>query len=88
MRAVRIAELKSRLSEHLRAVRRGHSLTVMDRSTPVARIVPFETANDVVITRPAPDAPPIGRWKPPPLPKELSSFDVLAYLERERQSHR
>jgi prevent-host-death family protein len=41
MRTVRIAELKARLSEHLRAVRKGRTLTVLDRDTPVARIVPY-----------------------------------------------
>jgi prevent-host-death family protein len=41
MKTVRIAELKARLSEHLRAVRKGHTLTVLDRDTPVARIVPY-----------------------------------------------
>jgi prevent-host-death family protein len=38
---VGIADLKARLSEHLRAVRKGRSLTVLDRGTPVARIVPY-----------------------------------------------
>ena len=42
MKTVGIAELKSRLSEHLQWVRRGRSLTVVDRKTPVARIVPYE----------------------------------------------
>ena len=41
MSKVRIADLKARLSEHLRAVRKGRTLTVMDRDTPVARIVPY-----------------------------------------------
>lgn len=41
MKAVRIAELKARLSEHIRAVKAGSSLTVLDRDTPVARIVPY-----------------------------------------------
>lgn len=41
MSEVRIAELKSRLSEHLRSVRNGTTLTVLDRDTPVARIVPY-----------------------------------------------
>ncbi len=35
----RIAELKSRLSEHLRSVRTGRTLTILDRDTPIARIV-------------------------------------------------
>ena len=38
---VGIAELKARLSEHLRAVRNGGTVTVLDRDTPIARIVPY-----------------------------------------------
>lgn len=41
MSDVRIADLKARLSEHLRRVRNGGTLTVLDRQTPVARIVPY-----------------------------------------------
>ena len=41
MTDVRIADLKARLSEHLRSVRNGTTLTVLDRDTPVARIVPY-----------------------------------------------
>ena len=41
MSDVGIAELKARLSEHLRSVRSGDSLTVLDRNTPIARIVPY-----------------------------------------------
>ena len=41
MSNVGIADLKARLSEHLRAVRNGGSLTVLDRDTPIARIVPY-----------------------------------------------
>jgi antitoxin (DNA-binding transcriptional repressor) of toxin-antitoxin stability system len=43
MSNVRIAELKARLSEHLRSVRNGVTLTVLDRETPIARIVPYST---------------------------------------------
>ena len=39
---VKIAEFKSHLSEHLRAVRRGHEIIVKDRETPIARVVPYE----------------------------------------------
>ena len=41
MSDVRIADLKARLSEHLRSVRNGGTLTVLDRDTPIARIIPF-----------------------------------------------
>ncbi len=44
MSDVRIAELKARLSEHLRSVRNGATLTVLDRDTPIARIVPYAAA--------------------------------------------
>jgi len=41
MSGVRIADLKARLSEHLRSVRNGGTVTVLDRDTPIARIVPY-----------------------------------------------
>ena len=41
MSDVRIADLKAHLSEHLRSVRNGGTVTVLDRDTPVARIVPY-----------------------------------------------
>jgi len=40
MSNVRIADLKARLSQHLRSVRNGGTVTVFDRDTPVARIIP------------------------------------------------
>jgi antitoxin (DNA-binding transcriptional repressor) of toxin-antitoxin stability system len=43
MSNVGIAELKARLSEHLRAFRNGVTLTVLDRGTPIGRIVPYTT---------------------------------------------
>ena len=50
MKAVRIADLKAHLSEHLKLVRKGRTLTVYDRDTPVARIVPY-AAEPVEIRR-------------------------------------
>ena len=41
MTSVRIADLKARLSAHLKSVRKGRTLTVFDRDTPIAQIVPF-----------------------------------------------
>lgn len=41
MSDVGIAELKAHLSEHLRSVRNGAALTVLDRNIPIARIVPY-----------------------------------------------
>lgn len=42
MSTVKIAELKSQLSRHLRAVEGGAEIIVTDRERPIARIVPIE----------------------------------------------
>jgi prevent-host-death family protein len=86
MRTVRIAELKARLSEYLRAVRRGETIAVLDRETPVARIVPVRDGTALRIRRPAPGAP---RPSQVPLPKPLKlDVDVVQLLLEERQPHR
>lgn len=82
MKRVRIADLKARLSEHLRYVRRGHVLTVLDRDTPVAQLVPIEAGSGLVIRSPAPDAGPVGRV---PLPKPVPlRVDPVALLLEDR----
>lgn len=87
MNTVRIAELKSRLSEYLRRVRRGHSLTVMDRETPIARILPYESGSrSLVLREPAPEAQDLRKVPlPPPLRTRRDAVDLL--LE-ERQTGR
>lgn len=43
MKRVAISELKSHLSEHLRAAEGGESFEVMDRARPIVRVVPIES---------------------------------------------
>jgi prevent-host-death family protein len=55
MKAVKIATLKDTLSKTLRAVQRGDSIVVTDRSRPVAMLMPLEDENGVTLisrTRP------------------------------------
>lgn len=81
-----IAELKARLSEFLRHVRRGHSVTVYDRDTPVARLVPLD-ASDLIETRPP--AGTVASLKDVPMPPPLTlDIDVLELLRDERQNER
>ena len=84
MKTVAITDLKARLSEHLRSVRQGHSITVLDRKTPVARIVPVENAGDGLSLR-----RPLRKLHslklPRPLGRDLGSLETL--LE-ERQGGR
>ena len=58
MKQVRIAELKARLSEYLRAVRRGETIAVLDRETPVAQIVPVRNRATIRIRKRVPGTPP------------------------------
>ncbi|MBA3631076.1 MAG: type II toxin-antitoxin system prevent-host-death family antitoxin [Actinobacteria bacterium] len=52
MRRVKIAELKDRLSEHLRAVEKGAEVVVTDRDRPIARIVPLQPGRRVCLLPP------------------------------------
>jgi antitoxin (DNA-binding transcriptional repressor) of toxin-antitoxin stability system len=86
MRRVRIADLKANLSRHLHYVRRGHVVTVLDRETAVAQLVPYQQAQGLRVRLPlghhrAPHQVPL----PPPLPVGL---DVLELLREERRPDR
>lgn len=86
MRSVRIAELKARLSEYLRAVRRGETIAVLDRETPVAQIIPVRERSTLRVRKPAPGTPPPNRVRlPPPVKVKV---DIVQLLLEERQGHR
>jgi prevent-host-death family protein len=87
MKAVKIANLKSQLSRHLREVRAGAVVTVLDRSTPIARLVPIDQGDDLVVTRPAAGAAPIGRLKFPRSARPIG-IDVVRLLLKDRQDGR
>jgi prevent-host-death family protein len=83
MKTVKIAQLKSRLSHHLRQVRAGETVTVLDRDTPIARIVPIDAEDDLVITKPARGSPSFASLKFPKLPKV--DVDVVKMLLEDRR---
>lgn len=87
MKTVKIAELKARLSEHLRQVRRGQVLTVLDRDTPIAQLAPYIKETDTLRVRHT-----LRRWaslQEVPLPSRLKiNVDVVNLLPDERQSER
>jgi prevent-host-death family protein len=50
MTSAKVSELKAKLSAYLSEVRRGSTVIVYDRNTPIARIVPFlDEPDDLVI---------------------------------------
>lgn len=83
--AVGIARFKARLSHYVRAVRRGRTVTLLDRDMPVARVVPLE--------RPAPGLKvrgPVRALKDLPAPpvRPRKGLDSLTVLLEERQVER
>ena len=46
MRTAKISELKAKLSAHIQYVKNGEEVLILDRNTPVARLVPAGTAED------------------------------------------
>lgn len=81
MSKVGIADLKAHLSEHLRRVRRGRAITVVDRETPIARIVPYDVAGPLEMRR-ATRKP--GDLRQPPPAAAPSTTDSLAVLLQDR----
>lgn len=51
MKRVRIADLNARLSAHLKSVRGGEVITVLDRDTPIAKIVPHREGESLLAVR-------------------------------------
>ncbi len=82
-----IADLKNHLSEHLRVVRNGGEVIVMDRLTPIAKIVPLGNRTNkkkIGIIKPANPAEKIGQLKFEKVPG-LTQEVLDAALEAERQ---
>jgi len=79
MISVTVARLKARLSEYLRMVREGRPVTVLNRDTPIARIVPLRERGGVLrILRPKPGATALRDVAlPPPLPLDVDPVDLL-----------
>jgi len=80
----KVAELKARLSAYLRAARRGHTVTVCDRDTPIARLVPYQPDAEPLTVR-----LPIRALHEVPMPPPLGRpVDSLAALLEDRQLSR
>jgi antitoxin (DNA-binding transcriptional repressor) of toxin-antitoxin stability system len=99
MKSARISELRDGLSEYLARVRRGETVIVYDRDTPIARIEPISSAaarpgapdwlveaekRGIVLPPRAADAPPLDV---DPVQAE-GRFSLLEALLEERRSGR
>jgi prevent-host-death family protein len=75
MSKVGIADLKAHLSQHLRRVRTGRTITVLDRDTPVAQIVPYDAEAPLEVRRAI--RKPRDLRVPPPPSSPTNSLSVL-----------
>lgn len=76
---VMIAEFKARLSHYLRTVRRGKSITIFDRDTPIAIVLPYSELSQRLVIR-----KPVKSPKDVQLPIALKRVDSLELLLEER----
>lgn len=80
----KIAEFKAQLSYYLKVVRSGKEVTVMDRETPIARVVPYRTGRDKQLSiHPATRTPKaLARLQIPPA-KNVDSLTMLQDMRRD-----
>jgi prevent-host-death family protein len=85
MKRANVSELKARLSSYLAAVRRGETVIVCDRQTPVARLVPYDDQPESVALLPA--TRPLSDWRRIRPVRLKRPIDVVELL-REDRDHR
>ena len=73
-----VADFKARLSEYLRAVRRGREVTIYDRDQPIARVVPYASQHTLSVREPVSSYGAFGRIPlPPPVALTVDPVDIL-----------
>lgn len=98
MRTAKISELKAKLSAHIAYVKQGEEVLILDRNTPVARLVsagPFEDEDarrrrliaKGIITPPIMPRP-VGYKLPRPAGKRCISQEVMDQVWREERDGR
>ena len=81
MKTAKIAELKANLSAYLSEVRKGETVIVCDRATPIARLVPFDEADDLTVVAAVDSSREARKVRPPKLRRTI---DIDKYLLESR----
>ncbi len=86
MNSVNIASFKAQLGKFLGRVRKGEEIVILDRKTPVARLIPYaeKLPVKVAVRRPLEDPASLSRLSFQPLKKK--SVDTLKVLLEDRTS--
>lgn len=81
-----VAEIKARLSEYLRMVRKGREITIYDRDQPIARLVPYAPRSTLAVREPIASYRTLADIPLPP-PVNLT-VDSVAVLMEDRRADR
>lgn len=84
MTKAKVSELKARLSAYLAQVRGGGTVVVYDRATPIARLVPFEEDDDLVIIEATASPSELKKIKGVRPKKPIDADELLRELRRDR----
>ena len=86
MRKATVPRLKSRLSAYLADVRSGDSVVIYDRSTPIARLVPYDPTevDDFEVIRAVGSPENLKRIRPIRL---RTKIDVVRLLRQDRDAN-
>jgi prevent-host-death family protein len=98
MRTAKISELKANLSAHIRYVKRGHDVLILDRNTPVARLTSvgnLENYDDRIkrliakgiLSPPIEPRKPGDKWPDPPGPTTITR-EMMDQIWREERDGR
>ncbi len=85
MKKAKVSELKAHLSSYLAEVKRGESVIVCERATPIAQLVPFETeGNDFSVREPRRPIGDLARIRRLRLHKKVNADRLLRELRGNR----
>jgi prevent-host-death family protein len=98
MRTAKISELKANLSAHIRYVKRGEDVLILDRNTPVARLTSVGNLEDYddrikrliakgVLSPPIAPRKQDERWPEPPGPTRITR-EMMDQVWREERNGR
>ena len=89
MTRVNTSQFKAKLGQYLQAVRSGQELVVMDRLTPVARVVPMsnpvQPPEPLVCVAKDPAAPAFGKLRIKPIRNRTTNSTVVLRADRDRR---
>lgn len=81
---VKSSEFKAKMAAHLRQVKKGHELVLLDRDTPIAKVIPLQNNKEKLKIIPPQEKTGLKNIKIPKL-KKKPTIDVVKMLQEDRQ---